>query len=429
MVKERSSTSEDLEDAKRTMLVLVSHYLPGFKAGGPIRSIAALVEKLDDEFECKIICGDRDLGDKQPFAGEPVGRWYRYGSASVLRIPPGLAGAWMVVRSLRQESYDVLYVNGFFERAYAMLPLMCRKARLLPQKPTVLAPRGQLSPGALSLKRKEKSLYIKMSTWLDFYRKIIWHASTSLEEADIRRVMGNLPAIDGAGIQSTNSGEYERGNSGAIAIAKDMHLTLQRAAERKQRKRAGQLRAVFVSRISPKKNLLGALRMLEGLAGDVLFDIYGPAEDLEYWGKCKKAIGKLPPNVRVNYMGMIEHERVGEVFGGHDLFLFPTLSENYGHVICEALSAGCPVLISDQTPWRSLESQGAGWDVPLEDTERFRAILQQCIDAEEEWYDALVARAAAYGNMAASDPVIIEENRNLFRYAACQASLVPPPTI
>jgi glycosyltransferase involved in cell wall biosynthesis len=122
---------------------------------------------------------------------------------------------------------------------------------------------------------------------------------------------------------------------------------------------------VFISRISPKKNLLFALRMLQSVLGDISFDIYGPIEDARYWNRCEKAIGTLPPNVRVKYMGMVEHEKVGEVFAEHDLFLFPTLGENYGHVICEALSAGCPVLISDQTPWRHLQEEGAGWDIPL----------------------------------------------------------------
>jgi glycosyltransferase involved in cell wall biosynthesis len=130
----------------------------------------------------------------------------------------------------------------------------------------------------------------------------------------------------------------------------------------------------------------------------------------------------MPPNVRVEYMGVIEHEKVGEVFAGHDLFLFPTLGENYGHVICEALIAGCPVLISDRTPWHNLQKEGAGWDIPLDEPERFHAALQQCVDADEEWYGRLVARAAAYGRMAASDPAVIEENRRMLRFAACVAS-------
>ena len=182
-------------------------------------------------------------------------------------------------------------------------------------------------------------------------------------------------------------------------------------------KQAGQLRVVFVSRISPKKNLLSALGMLQSLSGDVFFDIYGPLEDADYWNQCKKVIGTLPSNVLVKYKGMVEHENVGRVFCEHNLFLFPTLGENYGHVICEALSAGCPVLISDQPPWRDLQQQGVGWDIPLEETERFRAVLQQCVDADEEWYAALVARATEYARLAASDPAILEENRKMFRYA------------
>jgi glycosyltransferase involved in cell wall biosynthesis len=157
--------------------------------------------------------------------------------------------------------------------------------------------------------------------------------------------------------------------------------------------------------------------MLQNVLGDVSYDIYGPVEDEEYWSECKRIISTLTPNVRVKYMGMVEHERVREVFADHDLFLFPTLGENYGHVICEALSAGCPVLISDQTPWRDLQEQGVGWDIPLEETERFRAIIQQCVDADEEWYAELVARATEYAKITASDPAIIEENRRMFRHA------------
>jgi glycosyltransferase involved in cell wall biosynthesis len=98
--------------------------------------------------------------------------------------------------------------------------------------------------------------------------------------------------------------------------------------------------------------------------------------------------------------------------------LFPTLGENYGHVICEALNAGCPVLISNQTPWRNLQEKGVGWDFPLEEEERFTATLQQCVDAGGDWYAGLVARAAAYGRMAASDPEITEQHRRMFWYAA-----------
>ena len=115
------------------------------------------------------------------------------------------------------------------------------------------------------------------------------------------------------------------------------------------------------------------------------------------------------------FHGKIEHERVRDVFAEHDLFLFPTLGENYGHVVCEALSAGCPVLISDQTPWRNLEDEGAGWDIPLSQTERFSAVLQQCVDADAECYSAMSDSARVYAEMHLQDPAVIQANRELIQ--------------
>ena len=139
---------------------------------------------------------------------------------------------------------------------------------------------------------------------------------------------------------------------------------------------------------------------------------------MAYWHECQAKIAVLAANVRVKYWGEIEHDKVGQVFAEHDLFLFPTLGENYGHVIHEALAVGCPVLISDQTPWRGLEEQGAGWDMPLEDTEACRRVLQQCVDADNQWYSDVSARAITYADRCASDPEAVEANRALFRFAA-----------
>jgi glycosyltransferase involved in cell wall biosynthesis len=125
----------------------------------------------------------------------------------------------------------------------------------------------------------------------------------------------------------------------------------------------------------------------------------------------------LPANTRVRYKGKIEHEGVAQVFAENDLFLFPTLGENYGHVICESLMSGCPVLISDQTPWRNLEAEGIGWDIPLDDAERFRSVLQQCVDGDDEWFAELSQRATHYASKRASDPGILNANRELFQRA------------
>jgi glycosyltransferase involved in cell wall biosynthesis len=401
-----------------TIVTLLGSYIPGYKAGGPIRSIANLVAALGEEFRFKILTSDRDLGDTLAYPGVIRGRWVRVGNADVMYLPSGWRGLFrLTALLLALDTESVLYLNSFFSGRFSILAIFLHWLGMCKPKCIVLAPRGEFSQGALNLKSKKKQLYIWISARIGIYRGVIWHASTTLEEADIRRAMPNFSLVHIADVQPDCWGMCGSSKTGIIVTAKDIHLMSGRDVGTKPRKRAGQLRVVFVSRISPMKNLLSALGMLQGVSGDVSYDIYGPVEDEEYWSECKKVINMLPPNVRVKYMGMVEHERVREVFADHDLFLFPTLGENYGHVICEALSAACPVLISDRTPWRDLQELGAGWDIPLEETERFHAIIQQCVDADEEWYAELVARTTEYAKLVASDPAILEENRRMVRYA------------
>lgn len=49
-----------------------------------------------------------------------------------------------------------------------------------------------------------------------------------------------------------------------------------------------------------------------------------------------------------------------DIFSQATAFLFPTLGENFGHVIAEALSVGCPVFVTANTPWTELIQRGAG---------------------------------------------------------------------
>jgi len=401
-----------------TLLVLVGAYLPGYKAGGPIRSIENLVAAIGGEFHFRIVTVDRDLGEELPFRGIVANRWVRVGQADVMYLRPGLRGLHGMCALLRSvDRNTVLYLNSFCARPFSMLAMLMRWLNLCRPRCVVLAPRGEFSPGAMQFKRIRKLLYLRISRWLGLYENLIWHASTEFEAADIRRQFPLTKQIGVAGVISGWDAPDGKRWTAELATASDIADGGSPGRRHRRPKRPGQLRAAFVSRLSRMKNLAGALRILEGVSGDVSFDIYGPAEDAEYWEECQGLIAALPANIRVRYCGEIEHERVGQVFAEHDLFLFPTLGENYGHVICEALASGCPVLVSDQTPWRNLEAVGVGWDIPLGETERFRSILQQCVDGDDQWYAALSTRAMDYAARRSADPGAIEANRRLFQRA------------
>ncbi|MGR5966571.1 glycosyltransferase [Bacillus cereus] len=96
------------------------------------------------------------------------------------------------------------------------------------------------------------------------------------------------------------------------------------------------------------------------------------------------------------------------------LFLFPTFGENYGHVIVESLLAGCPVIISDQTPWKNLENEGAGWTISLEKEETFIAALNDIVHMDSEEFQQLSRSASEYAVKMFFCEEILKQNRDLF---------------
>jgi glycosyltransferase involved in cell wall biosynthesis len=374
-------------------------YLPGYKAGGPIQTLVNMVDSLADEYSFNIVTRDRDLGDGCPYPGIKQNEWNSIGQALVYYFAPEAYSNSNLRRVINQTFHDLIYLNSFFSWGFTIKPLLLRRIGLIPKNtPLVLAPRGEFSTGALKLKSFKKKTYIALAKLLGLYNHFVWQASSQYEKEDILRVMGK---------------------DADVFVAPDLPapIKLDSSFTISNPKKTGSIKCVFLSRISPKKNLRGALATLEGIEGQVELDIYGPLEDMNYWQDCQKVIHNLPNNISVNYKGLIAHDEVARAFAEHHLFLFPTLGENFGHVIIESLVAGCPVLLSDQTPWRNLAQEGVGWDLPLDRSEPFQEVVQRCVDMGEDEFRQLSQRANAYGVERSNDEEVLDANRNLFRYA------------
>ncbi|HEX8321745.1 glycosyltransferase family 4 protein [Longimicrobium sp.] len=398
-----------------TVLALVDYYLPGYKAGGPLRTLANMVEQLAGSVRFRVVTRDRDCGDDQPYPGVPAGAWQEVGGAQVLYLAPGQLGPAGLRRALAGP-YDVLYLNSLFSPRLTLAPLLLRRAGGIPRRPVVLAPRGELHPGAMgtgswgralpravdarfpSPRNLKKRGYIATARGLGLLDGVVWQASSEEERADILR---------------------HAGPGATVRVAPDLSAApVPVASAGRAEKRAGELRAAFLSRIAPKKNLDGALRMLRGVRGRVRLDVYGPVEDGAYWDGCQALIAGLPPGVSVHHHGSVAHERVPAVLAESDVLLFPTHGENFGHVIVEAMVQGCPVLISDQTPWRGLEARRAGWDLPLDGPEAFTRALQRLADMDAQEHGGWRAGAAEFGRQRSVDPGAVAANRALFEYAS-----------
>ena len=101
----------------------------------------------------------------------------------------------------------------------------------------------------------------------------------------------------------------------------------------------------------------------------------------------------------------------------YDMFFMPTKGENYGHVIAEALCAGLPILIADTTPWRNLQEQGIGWDLPLNDPNAFSTAIDQLALMPAEQHVQMRETVLAWAKNKFSQRDAIDANIAMFRYA------------
>lgn len=382
------------------VLVFIKFYLPGYRAGGPIRTIANMVERLGDDFDFRVVTLDRDLGDKTPYPGMGRGVWVSVGKAKVMYLGREVLSIPALRKIILEASPDVIYLNSFFDPFFSQRVLLARRLGNIGRIPIVLAPRGEFSPGALGLKRRRKAIFIRACRITGMYDDLTWQASSAEETVHIRR---SLPFLARNSIVE------------AMNLAPDA-LPVEAPAERPGDARS--LNVCFFSRISPKKNLDFALRVLAMVRSEVRMTIFGPQEVPAYWVECEALIDSLPSNVQVTYAGELNPSEVRGTLSRHDLFLLPTRGENYGHVIHEALGAGLPVLISDQTPWNDVAERGVGWSLPLHDVAQFAAVIDSVAGWPTVRRAAVRRDAVAYAAERAGDESVLAANRALFLNAA-----------
>lgn len=341
------------EGKKRRILILNGRYLPGYKDGGPVRSIKNLTDRLGEKYDFRILTVDRDHGDKTAYPGICYGEWQRVGNADVMYVVPGGFTA-KVVKDAAVWA-DVVYICGCYND-YARMALRLKRDRWYPAK-VIVASMGSFSPGAFGRKNLKKKLYILWMKCSGRFRMVEWSATDEMEAANIRNVIGK---------------------KAVCRIAHDLPRQVDLSLTPTMKDQV--LRVIFLSRISDEKNLSYALEVLGQITGKAEFDIYGSKHDPEYFQKCMDLAKKLPDNITVKYCGEAESERVPEIFSRYQVFLFPTMGENYGHVIYEALTGGCIPVISDRTSWKDLEENGVGSVIPLEEPEKFVQAIQTIAD-------------------------------------------------
>lgn len=376
---------------KPQVLVFIGWYSPGYKAGGPVRSLVNLVDHLRDRIDFHIVTSDTDYTETRPYAGIRSDVWITMpGGERIWYASTKGANSATWKRLLEERAWDAVYINGMYAWAFSILPLWSLRGS---QQKRIVAVRGMLARGMMKHGAFKKRLFLVVMRLIGCYNGVRFQATNPEEVQDVERWIS--PTAD-------------------VREVPNLGRKLDAEAAPQRDKRPGELRLVSVARIAVEKNTLFAIECLQGLSGDITFDLYGPVYDQAYWQRCQQAIAVLPANIKVSHRGVIEPEKVPALFAHYHALFMPSQGENFGHSMAEALATGLPILISDRTPWRGLEQKQAGWDLPLNDAAAFTRAARRLVDADRGQYDSWSSGAFAMGKRYLSDPETVERSLALF---------------
>lgn len=301
------------------VLHIVPSYVPAYRYGGPIYSVHALCQALTRQPNISLevwttsVDGPNDLAVPLATVLMVEGVQVRYFKVPNLRrlfYAPSMAAA------LRKEvaGFDLLHLHS----VYLYPTYSAAKTAQALGRPYVWSPRGMLVPELINgrnslLKRAQIALFERNN----LKRASLLHFTSAAESQDYARC--KLPKRPELVLEN-----------GVDAPA----LPALPAA------RSGLL---FVGRISWKKGLDRLLGALALLPQALILSIAGNDEENLQPQLMQLAV-QLGVNTRVRWLGSVLGPAKWQLYSQAAVTVVPSLSENFGNVVAEALAMGCPVV-------------------------------------------------------------------------------------
>lgn len=355
----------------KKLLIMASLFWPQKNSGGPPISIMNLVQSIKNRFDIYIISKNHEINDERPLEGIAPG-WNHFDFGKAVYTTKGEHTLGNITRLIEEVEPDVIYQNSFFS-IDDLLPVLVYKKKHKNVK-VIIAPRGEFYPERFQVGKLKKTVYGKVFQFSGLL-KDVYFQGTGTEECMQEKVFLGIPDDHLLNIQNISLPD------------EGLHSRLE--------KKPNELKLVYIARIHPTKNTLKAIEWLEGLSGNIQYDIYGSIENETYWKQCQDAAARLPQNITVRYMGVIDHEQVTSTISKYHVYYMPTTGENFGHSIVEAMLMGRLVVISDQTPWTDVNGNG-GYAISLNDKKSFFSVLNELVEMNEDQYSVLSKQIKKY---------------------------------
>lgn len=240
---------------------------------------------------------------------------------------------------------DILHFHGVWMPDNLYVSQFCRKHHI----PYVINPRGDTEIARINY-NKIKKLKKKLA-WRLYSKSIVDNAAciiaTSEQERDSIRILGSkVPvAIIPNGIELDAFPKEVVHNHGEKKVL------------------------LFLSRVNPIKGIEYLIDAWEQLPEELRLEwelhIAGNSDPKEYIHTLEQKVEDLDLTDTVKFVGSITGEAKMRKYQNSNLFILPTLNENFGNVVAEAMMCECPVITTKNAPWHCLEEDKCGWWIDL----------------------------------------------------------------
>lgn len=315
-------------------------FAPAYRVGGPVRSLEGLVrELLASGVSVRVLTTNSNGREKldvprgwQSWEGVPVRYLRRW-------APPSATPSFAPVAYREAVASDLVHVTGIFSIA----SMQALGAALLAKRPVVLSPRGALQPEALKLGRAWEK-----RAWIDAFKPLLsrvrlFHATSEAEKRSIEDALGRSIPI--------------------AVVPNGTELTDLDTVRRLRKAPSLSPRIGFIGRIHPIKaleELIDAAALLRARGHAFELRIAGPIQDRVYHAFLLRKLEELGLTDNASFEGEVLGRHKDALYASSRVLVLPSRSENFGNVVIEALGFETPVVASHGTPWRELETHGAG---------------------------------------------------------------------
>jgi glycosyltransferase involved in cell wall biosynthesis len=278
------------------------------------------------------------------------------------------------------------------------------RAALLAGKPFIVAPRGMLGPAALAFSRVKKRIVWAFLQGEVLRRAACIHATSEQEHDEIRDFGLNNP----------------------IAIVPN-GIDLPEPAVRSISSATNDRVVLSLGRLHPKKGLdrlVRAWATIEAAYPAWRLRIVGP-DELGYARKLAGLAMELKAR-RISFEKSLAGDAKIVAYQQADLFVLPSLNENFAITVAEALAAGTPVIATKGAPWRALESEGCGWWID-HGIEPLAAALVNAMAMTREKLQAMGVKGRSWVSRDFSWDRVARDMLDLYRWLALRGEL--PPTV